>query len=82
MNATELAGRVGGLFPDVVTARGFGSPSLTAAAATPLLRPSGRLIVSEPPSSDGARWSAELLAANGLELRSVPGTPVVVVQRH
>jgi len=46
---------------DAVVARGFGSPVATLRAAAPLLRPGGRLVVSEPPSSEPtARWPADL----------------------
>ena len=51
---------------DLVTARGFGSPSVTAECAAPLLRVGGRLIVSEPPESTGERWPGEPLAQLGL----------------
>lgn len=34
---------------DVVVARSFGRPAVTAECGAPLLRPGGRLIVSEPP---------------------------------
>jgi 16S rRNA (guanine527-N7)-methyltransferase len=59
---------------DVVTARGFGRPAVTAECAAPLLRVGGRLIVSEPPTDDD-RWPAEGLALLGLELGSVWTTP-------
>ena len=42
---------------DVVTARGFGPPPVVAECAAPLLRVGGRLVVSEPPGSDGSRWA-------------------------
>jgi 16S rRNA (guanine527-N7)-methyltransferase len=41
---------------DVATARSFGTPLLLAQAASPLLRDGGRLLVSEPPDSNGERW--------------------------
>jgi SAM-dependent methyltransferase len=50
---------------DVVTARGFGRPAQTVECAAPLLRPGGRLVVSEPPG--GRRWPADGLARAGLE---------------
>jgi 16S rRNA (guanine527-N7)-methyltransferase len=40
---------------DLVTARSFGPPAVTAECAAPLLRPGGRLVVSEPPD-DRERW--------------------------
>ncbi|MDP9071977.1 MAG: class I SAM-dependent methyltransferase [Actinomycetota bacterium] len=51
---------------DVVTARGFGPPAVTAECAAPLLRVGGRLVVSEPPEDDEKRWPAEPLAELGL----------------
>ena len=51
---------------DVVTARSFGPPAVVAECAAPFLRVGGRLVVSEPPESDGSRWPAPALAALGL----------------
>jgi 16S rRNA (guanine527-N7)-methyltransferase len=67
---------------DVVSARSFGTPVLLAAAAAPLLRQNGRLLVSEPPESHGERWMVPEIdplfhverVDNGLaELRRRPG---------
>ena len=52
---------------DLVVARGFGPPPVTAECAAPLLRLGGLLVVSEPPEAKGARWAAEPLSALGLE---------------
>ncbi len=56
---------------DLVVARSFGPPAVTAECAAPLLRVGGALIVAEPPgpaNDDGAdRWPAEGLAALGLD---------------
>lgn len=42
---------------DIVTARSFGPPAVTAEAATRLLRVGGTLLVSEPPgAAGGTRW--------------------------
>ena len=50
---------------DLVVARSFGPPAVTAECAAPLLEVGGRLVVSEPP--DGAeRWPAESLEQLGL----------------
>ena len=58
----ELRGR----FATVVT-RSFGAPAVTAECAAGFLRtPHGRLVVSEPPEPDPARWPAEGLARLGL----------------
>lgn len=66
---------------DVIVARLFGPPAATAECAAPLLRPGGRLLVTEPPvavdrigldsrGSDGGsnemRWSPEGLTPLGL----------------
>jgi 16S rRNA (guanine527-N7)-methyltransferase len=49
---------------EAVVARGFGSPASTLRAATPLLRPCGLVVVSEPPPDGrgGERWPTALLA--------------------
>ena len=51
---------------DVVLARSFGPPGVTAECAAPLLAVQGRLVVSEPPDGDGERWPAARLAELGL----------------
>lgn len=66
----EVAGRDGRWRGtcDVVTARSFGRPGVTAECAAPLLRGGGLLVVSEPPSEgDQARWPPERCADVGLE---------------
>lgn len=53
---------------DVVTARSFGKPAVTAECAAPLLRVGGLLVVSEPPADgDRERWPAAGCAELGLE---------------
>ncbi len=53
---------------DVVTARSFGKPAVTAECAAPLLRLGGLLVVSEPPTAGGGeRWPTEGCARVGLE---------------
>jgi 16S rRNA (guanine527-N7)-methyltransferase len=53
----------------VVTARAFGSPTVTAESASGLLDVGGVLVVSDPPgSSSSGRWDAKGLAILGLEL--------------
>ena len=49
----------------LVVARGFGPPAVTAECAAPLLAPAGLLIVSEPPE-DRERWPEAGLAQLGL----------------
>lgn len=58
---------------DMVTARGFGVPAVTAECAAPLLEVGGRLVVSEPPASAGGsaaghRWSEDGLCLLGMTL--------------
>lgn len=50
---------------DLVVARGFGPPPVTAECAAPLLRVGGRLVVSEPPDAE-ERWPEDGLALVGL----------------
>jgi 16S rRNA (guanine527-N7)-methyltransferase len=63
----ELRGR-----NDVVVARAFGAPAVTAECGAPLLRVGGRLVVSEPPPTSAAedRWPPGPLAELGLVLGS------------
>ena len=63
----EEAGR-GGLRStfDLVVARSFGPPAVTAECAAPLLRVGGRLIVAEPPGGSPSRWDAAGLGRLGL----------------
>lgn len=54
---------------DVVTARGFGAPAVTAECAAGLLAVDGLLVVSEPPAgaaAGGERWPSDGLARLGL----------------
>lgn len=62
---------------DVVVARGFARPAVTAECAAPLLRGSGRLVVSEPPGAAGSapRWPDEACVTLGLQLESVKSLP-------
>ena len=55
---------------DAVVARSFAPPLVTAEVAAPFLRVGGRLIVSEPPQRDPARWPADAL--DELGLRALP----------
>ncbi|MHB1889840.1 MAG: RsmG family class I SAM-dependent methyltransferase [Acidimicrobiales bacterium] len=59
---------------DIVVARSFGPPPVTAECGAPFLRVGGILVVSEPPTSTRShRWPAEHLAKLGLEpLDGVP----------
>jgi 16S rRNA (guanine527-N7)-methyltransferase len=51
---------------DVVLARSFGPPSVTAECGAPLLRVDGVLLVSEPPEVASERWDGAGLALLGL----------------
>ena len=51
---------------DVVTARSFGPPAVTAEAGVRFLRMGGRLVVSDPPGEGVLRWPADGLASLGL----------------
>jgi 16S rRNA (guanine527-N7)-methyltransferase len=53
---------------ELVVARAFGRPAVTAECAVGFLGPGGRLVVSEPPPDAGSaaeRWPAEGLARLG-----------------
>jgi 16S rRNA (guanine527-N7)-methyltransferase len=68
----ELRGRC-----DLVVARSFGAPAVVAECATGFLRIGGRLVVSEPPVLDAARWDTESAEAGlgALGLRAAPFAP-------
>jgi 16S rRNA G527 N7-methylase RsmG len=54
---------------DIVVARGFGRPAVTAECGSPFLRVDGCLVVSEPPADKlepGSRWPPVALAELGL----------------
>ncbi len=64
---------------DGVVSRSFGSPPLVAEIAGALLKPGGRLVVSEPPDG-GGRWPDEGLQRTGLSMVDVViGPPGFVV---
>lgn len=52
---------------DLVVARSFAAPPVTAECAAPLLRVGGHLLVAEPPEGGQVRWPAGGLAELGLE---------------
>lgn len=62
---------------DVVVARGFGAPAVTAECAAPLVRIGGIVVVSEPPGAveSTPRWSAEGCAVLGLVLDRLVALP-------
>jgi 16S rRNA (guanine527-N7)-methyltransferase len=52
---------------DLVTARSFGPPAVTAECGAQFLRVGGLMIVSEPPEdSDSTRWNEQVLEKLGL----------------
>jgi len=51
---------------EVVLARSFGPPAVTAECAAPLLAVGGRLVVSEPPGQETERWPEAPLDTLGL----------------
>ncbi len=59
---------------DLVVARGFARPGVTAECAAPFLRPEGALVVSDPPSGAGDRWFPAGLAVLGLVMDPVQPT--------
>ncbi len=61
---------------DAVVARGFGPPSVTLSMASRLVRPGGRVVISEPP--EGERWRPEMVAELGVR-RVDDGTGTVSV---
>ena len=72
------------LFPgrlwDVVTSRGFGSPEYTAVHAAPLLATGGRMLVTEPPDSNGERWMTPGVSALGFVLDRVQDGIAVLIK--
>lgn len=74
----EVAGRdpnLRGRF-DVVVARGFGPPAVTAECGAPFLEVGGRLIVSEPPAAGhGRREAVELTPCQPVDGRGEPRWP-------
>jgi 16S rRNA (guanine527-N7)-methyltransferase len=64
---------------DLVVARSFGPPAVTAECGSPFLRTGGRLVVTEPPGAPPERWPADGLALLGLELVERATTPTAWV---
>ena len=85
VNASILEGRAEDLARDpalrqqfdVVVARSFGIPAVTAECATGFVKAGGQLHVSEPPDSPN-RWPEESLAQLGLELAYANQVAVMV----
>ena len=64
---------------DLVVARGFGPPAVTAECAAPFLNVGGRLLTSEPP--DARTWPEAPLRELGLIARARRGSVMVLEQR-
>ena len=60
---------------DLVVARGFASPPITAECAAPFLSVDGLLVVSDPPESSGARWDVAGLAKLQMRLAHTTNSP-------
>ena len=56
---------------DLVVARSFGPPAMTAECAAAFLRIGGRLLISEPPESTGERWNGLTHSSLGLTVESL-----------
>jgi 16S rRNA (guanine527-N7)-methyltransferase len=68
---------------DLVTARSFGAPPVTAECAAGLLGAGGLLVVSEPPEPRANRWPKAPLAKLGLvPVRTIEGPPRLQVLRQ
>jgi 16S rRNA (guanine527-N7)-methyltransferase len=67
VDVSQVARQHPGTF-DAVTARGFGPPEATLSLARRLIKPQGRIVISDPP--DGNRWPERVVEGLGL-VRSV-----------
>lgn len=67
----ELRGRF-----DVVTARSFGPPSVTAECGVAFVQVGGLLVVAEPPEETEVRWPGDGLALLGLRDEGIARGPV------
>lgn len=62
----SVVDRLGNYF-DVATSRGFGPPGHTLHMGARLVRPGGRIVISEPPAPDPSRWCDAELERCGVE---------------
>lgn len=69
---------------DVVTARSFAAPAVTAECGAPFLRVGGLAAISEPPAGPerAGRWSPQGLAELGMEVVTVPASSPVQILRQ
>ena len=68
---------------DLVAARSFGAPAVTAECAVGFLANGGHLAVSEPPEPEAGRWPPEGLAQLGFapaEIRRAEGASVAMIR--
>lgn len=79
-DVAELPERFPGRLWDAATSRGFGSPEYTVQHAAPLVSPGGFLLVSEPPASDGGRWTHPEIENVGFTLVGVEDGVAVLVR--
>lgn len=63
---------------DLVTARSFGPPPVTAECAAPFLALGGHVLVSEPPTPEPGRWPPAGVAVLGMEAHPRPETTPAV----
>jgi 16S rRNA (guanine527-N7)-methyltransferase len=63
---------------DLVFARSFGRPAVTAECGSPFLMVGGRMVVGEPPEASPDRWDDDGLAHLGLSLGPRQTTPSAV----
>jgi len=76
--APDLRGRF-----ELVVARAFGRPAVTAECAVGFLEPGGRLVVSEPPGSPAGRWDPAALGTLGLSapiIRRAAGATAAILE--
>lgn len=66
---------------DLVVARAFAAPGVTAECAVGFLAPGGTLVVSEPPEDDGRRWAGVSTTDLGLRPEDRWTTPAGTYQR-
>lgn len=66
---------------DLVVARSFGPPAVTAECAAPFLRVGGFLLVAEPPDPQPQRWPAISLSELGLEIVETPVQGIAVMRQ-
>jgi len=70
---------------DLVVARGFAGPAVTAECGSAFLRPGGRMIVAEPPGGAPSRWDPAGLGELGMVIGTAFHSPTasqVLLQEH